>query len=247
MTLSGEQVTNIPRHVGIIMDGNGRWAKKRLLPRNAGHKAGVERMEELARHAQDLGVEYFTVYALSTENMSRSKEELDGLYSLIRSYFGKSIQELYKRHAAVRILGDMSPLPADIAAKLYDAEVNSPKDATFHFQFAINYGGRAEILQAVNAAALQAHRDALEGRLPARYTDESFHDLLYTHGVPDVDLIIRTGGEKRISNFLLYQAAYAELYFTDVLFPDFTCGELDKALLDFSKRDRRYGKIKSGE
>ncbi|MCD8307577.1 MAG: di-trans,poly-cis-decaprenylcistransferase [Clostridia bacterium] len=246
MDIKGEQVT-VPRHVGIIMDGNGRWAKKRLLPRNAGHRAGVQRMEELARHAQDIGVEYFTVYALSTENMSRSKEELDGLYSLIRSYFTKSVDELYKRNAGVRILGDMSPLPADIAEKLYEAEARSPKDPSFHFLFAINYGGRAEILQAVNSAALLAHRDALEGRPPQKYTDESFHGLLYTHGVPDVDLIIRTGGEERLSNFLLYQAAYAELYFTDVLFPDFDCGEFDKALLDFSGRDRRYGKIRSGE
>ncbi len=237
----------MPRHVGIIMDGNGRWAKKRLLPRNAGHKAGVERMEELAEHAQNLGVEYFTVYALSTENMSRSKEELDGLYSLIRSYFGKSIKELYRRHAAVHIIGDTSPLPADIAAKLKEAEDGSPKDATFHFLFAINYGGRAEVLRAVNAAASKAREDALAGKPSVPYTDESFHDLLYTHGIPDVDLIIRTGGEERLSNFLLYQAAYAELYFTDVLFPDFDCGEFDKALLDFSKRDRRYGKIKSGE
>ncbi|MCD8294548.1 MAG: di-trans,poly-cis-decaprenylcistransferase [Clostridia bacterium] len=246
MDISGEQV-KVPRHVGIIMDGNGRWARKRLLPRNAGHRAGVQRMEELAVHAQEMGVEYFTVYALSTENMSRSKEELDGLYNLIRSYFSKSVDELYRRHAAVRILGDMAPLPGDVAEKLYEAEVNSPGDATFHFQFAINYGGRAEILRAVNDAALLAHRDALEGRPPARYTDESFHDLLYTKGMPDVDLIIRTGGEERLSNFLLYQAAYAELYFTDVLFPDFDTGEFDKALLDFSRRDRRYGKIRPGE
>ncbi len=246
MKLLGEEV-RVPRHVGIIMDGNGRWARKRLLPRNAGHKAGVERMEELARHAQDVGVEYFTVYALSTENMNRPKEELDGLYSLIRSYFSKSLEELYKRHAAVHILGDVSPLPGDIAAKLYDAETGSPRDASFHFLFGINYGSRAEVLQAVNSAVLLAHRDALAGVPPKKYTDESFHDLLYTRGVPDVDLIIRTGGEERLSNFLLYQAAYAELYFTDVLFPDFDSGELDKALLDFSKRDRRYGKIKSGD
>ncbi len=242
----------LPRHVGIIMDGNGRWARKRLLPRSAGHREGVNRMREIAEYAQKRGIEYLTVYALSTENLSRPKEELDYLYSLIRSYFSKDVKELYKRNAAVRVIGDMSVLPPDVSAKLYEAEAGSPRNASFHFIFAINYGGRAEILRAVNDAVMLAKQwdagmnagSGLGNPGPdGKYTDETFHDLLYTRGIPDVDLIIRTGGEMRLSNFLLYQAAYAELYFTDVLFPDFTPAEFDKALLDFSGRERRYGKI----
>lgn len=222
-----------PRHVGLIMDGNGRWAKKRLMPRGYGHNAGMNRMIGLAERAKERGVRYLTVYTLSTENFSRPKEELEGLYSLFRKYFAENVKKLYKKGAAVKVIGDISVLPQDIQRLLTDGEKNSPRSAEFTLIFAINYGARAEILRAVRLAQEQKEEIDAEG----------FARLLYTDGIPDPDLIIRTGGEKRLSNFLMYQAAYAELYFSDTLFPDFSDGEFDKALDDFSRRERRFGNV----
>lgn len=222
-----------PRHVGLIMDGNGRWAKKRLMPRGYGHNAGMNRMIRLAERAKERGVRYLTVYTLSTENFSRPKEELEGLYSLFRKYFAENVKKLYKKGAAVKVIGDISVLPQDIQRLLTDGEKNSPRSAEFTLIFAINYGARAEILRAVRLAKEQKEEIDADG----------FARLLYTDGIPDPDLIIRTGGEKRLSNFLMYQAAYAELYFSDTLFPDFSDGEFDKALDDFSRRERRFGNV----
>lgn len=222
-----------PRHVGLIMDGNGRWAKKRLMPRGYGHNAGMNRMIRLAERAKERGVRYLTVYTLSTENFSRPKEELEGLYSLFRKYFAENVKKLYKKGAAVKVIGDISVLPQDIQRLLTDGEKNSPRSAEFTLIFAINYGARAEILRAVRLAQEQKEEIDADG----------FARLLYTDGIPDPDLIIRTGGEKRLSNFLMYQAAYAELYFSDTLFPDFSDGEFDKALDDFSRRERRFGNV----
>lgn len=222
-----------PRHVGLIMDGNGRWAKKRLMPRGYGHNAGMNRMIGLAERAKERGVRYLTVYTLSTENFSRPKEELEGLYSLFRKYFAENVKKLYKKGAAVKVIGDISILPQDICQLLVDGEKNSPKSAEFTLIFAINYGARSEILRAVRLAQEQKEEIDADG----------FERLLYTGGIPDPDLIIRTGGEKRLSNFLMYQAAYAELYFSDTLFPDFSDGEFDKALDDFSHRERRFGNV----
>lgn len=220
----------IPLHVGLIMDGNGRWAKKRHMPRSFGHNAGMNAMIKIASHASELGVKYLTVYTLSTENLSRPQDELDGLFGLFRSYFTSNVKKLYKQNAAVKIIGDIAALPEDIQKLLRDGEANSPADANFTLVFAINYGARSEIRRAVKLAAEQGDADG-------------FEKFLYTYGLPDPDLIIRTGGEIRLSNFLLYQAAYAELYFTEVLFPDFTPKEFDKAIKEYSKRDRRYGKV----
>lgn len=222
-----------PRHVGLIMDGNGRWAKKRLMPRGYGHNAGMNRMIGLAERAKERGVRYLTVYTLSTENFSRPKEELEGLYSLFRKYFAENVKKLYKKGAAVKVIGDISVLPQDIQRLLTDGEKNSPRSAEFTLIFAINYGARAEMLRAVRLAKEQKEEIDADG----------FARLLYTDGIPDPDLIIRTGGEKRLSNFLMYQAAYAELYFSDTLFPDFSDGEFDKALDDFSRRERRFGNV----
>lgn len=223
-----------PVHVGIIMDGNGRWAKRRLMPRNYGHKAGMNAMIKLAGHAQKLGIKYLTVYALSTENLSRRpQDELDGLFGLFREYFTENIKKLYEANARVRAIGDITALPEDITALLKSAEDNSPETAEFTLLFAINYGSRSEIINAVGRALKQG----------GEIDEDAFSSLLYTGGVPDPDLIIRTGGELRLSNFLLYQAAYAELYFTDVLFPDFSEKEFDKALKDYAGRTRRFGKI----
>lgn len=232
--MKDRQVPLLPVHVGLIMDGNGRWAKKRRMPRSFGHNAGMNAMIKLAEHAQNRGVKYLTVYTLSTENLSRPQEELDGLFGLFRRYFTTNVKKLYKHNAAVRIIGDLSALPDDVAALLKEGEKGSPEGAEFTLIFAINYGSRSEILRAVNLAAERGGK--VDGK--------TFESLLFTDGIPDPDLIIRTGGEIRLSNFLLYQAAYAELYFTDVLFPDFDGKEFDKALSEYARRDRRFGKVK---
>lgn len=224
----------LPVHVGLIMDGNGRWAQKRRMPRSFGHNAGMNVMIKLASHASALGIKYLTVYTLSTENLSRPQEELDGLFALFRSYFKTNVKKLHKKGAAVKIIGDLSPLPEDVQKLLKEGEEGSPENAEFTLVFAINYGARPEILRAVNLAVERGEK----------VTAESFSALLYTYGIPDPDLIIRTGGEFRLSNFLAYQAAYSELYFTDVLFPDFGTKEFDKALKEYERRDRRFGKIK---
>ena len=226
-------MNNLPLHVGIIMDGNGRWAKKQGKLRLAGHRAGMNRLISLAEHAQNIGIKYLTLYTLSTENLSRPKDELDGLFGLIRRYFKSNVKKLYKKNAGVKIIGDKSALSEDIQTLLTEAEQDSPKGAAFTLVFAINYGSRAEIVNAVNKAVESGEK----------VDEQSFSSLLYTDGIPDPDLIIRTGGELRLSNFLMYQAAYAELYFSPVLFPDFTDEELDKAINDYIARDRRYGKV----
>lgn len=225
---------NLPLHVGLIMDGNGRWAKKRLMPRSFGHNAGMNRVIALAEHAQKRGIKYLTVYALSSENLSRPKEELEGLFNLFRKYFSENVKKLYGQNAAVKIIGDKSALPGDVAKLLEEGEANSPKNATFTMTFAINYGSRGEIARAARIAAESG----------GEITEKTLEKYLFTSGLPDPDLIIRTGGEVRLSNFLLYQAAYAELYFTDVLFPDFSEEEFDKAIENFSHRERRFGKVK---
>lgn len=224
---------NIPRHVAVIMDGNGRWAKKRLMPRTFGHNAGMNAMIAMARKAKRMGVRYLTVYALSTENLSRPQEELDGLYNLFRKYFTKNVKDLYAEGAAVRVIGDITALPEDVQDLIIKGIANSPADAQFFVILALNYGARAEITRAVNAAISRGER-VEEGDVSA---------LLDTKDFPDPDLIIRTGGELRLSNFLLWQAAYAELYFTDVLFPDFDEKQFEKAIKDYSSRNRRFGKI----
>ena len=223
----------LPRHIAVIMDGNGRWAKKRLLPRAAGHRAGMNRMIGLAEHIFDRGVKYCTLFALSTENLSRPREELNGLYALFREYFPNNARTLAQKSICLRVIGDRTLLPADIVALIEDGERATAGGERGTLQLAIGYGGRQDILNAVNEAV----------RLGKTLTQEEFSALLSTGGIPDPDLLIRTGKELRISNFLLWQAAYAELYFTDVLFPDFSDRELDKAIEAYSRRERRFGKV----
>ena len=228
-----QDIANIPRHVAVIMDGNGRWAKKRLMPRTFGHNAGMNAMIAMARKAKSMGIRYLTVYALSTENLSRPKEELEGLYNLFRKYFTKNVKDLYAEGAAVRVIGDITALPQDVQTLIEEGVKNSPADAQFFVILALNYGARAELTRAVNAAISRGER-VEEGDIAS---------LLYTKDIPDPDLIIRTGGELRLSNFLLWQAAYSELYFTDVLFPDFDEKQFEKAIASYSGRNRRFGKI----
>lgn len=224
----------IPFHVGIIMDGNGRWAKGRFMPRSFGHKKGMERMIDLVEHAFDLGVNTLTVYALSTENLSRPEKELEGLYSLFRTYFSGYVGDLMERGGRVRILGDLTALPEDIRLLAHKAEKDSESLTEHTVNIALNYGSRPEILRAVNLAVAAGKT----------VTEDEFSALLYTGGQSDPDLIIRTGKETRLSNFLLWQAAYAELYFSPKMFPDFSDDEFDKAILDYASRDRRFGKVK---
>lgn len=222
----------LPKHIAIIMDGNGRWAKRRLLPRSMGHRQGMERMIGLMEHAFDLGIDYMTVYALSTENLSRPKEELEGLYTLIRDHFNEYMGRVCARGVAFKVLGDITPLPADVQRILKDAERDTAKYEGRSVNFAFCYGGRDEIVRAVNLAVDRGEK----------VSKESFSSLLYTGGMPDPDLLIRTGKEIRLSNFLLYQSAYTELYFSPKMFPDFSDKDLDKAILEFFRRTRRFGK-----
>ncbi|MGN1078399.1 MAG: polyprenyl diphosphate synthase [Candidatus Gallimonas sp.] len=223
----------VPQHIAIIMDGNGRWAKKRLLPRSAGHRAGMKRMISLSEHIFDCGVRYCTLFALSTENLNRPKEELEGLFSLFREYFKEKAAVLKEKEITLKVIGNRNLLPPDVAGIVAQGEELTAGGTRGTLVLAIAYGGRQDVLQAVNRA-VAAGREVSE---------KEFDALLQTGELPPPDLLIRTGREKRLSNFLLWQSAYAELYFTDKLFPDFTNGDLDKAIAEYSSRERRYGTL----
>lgn len=222
----------VPRHIAIIMDGNGRWAKRRMMPRSFGHSQGVPRMLALMEHAFDLGVDYVTVYALSTENLKRPKKELDGLYGLIRKHLVDAMKKICSRGVRFRALGDLSLLPEDIQELLRGAEKDSERYEGKGVNIALAYGSRAEIVRAANLAMERGEK----------LTEESFSRLLYTADQPDPDLVIRTGKEVRLSNFLLWQSAYAELYFSDKMFPEFSDKDLDAAIESYRNRVRRFGK-----
>lgn len=224
--------TSVPKHVAIIMDGNGRWAKKRLMPRSFGHKQGMERMIGLMEHAFDLGVDYITVYALSTENLKRPQAELEGLFDLIRKHFAPYLERVCARGVRLRAIGNVSLLPEDVREILKNSEARTAQYEGKGVNVALCYGARDEIVRAANEAVKRGEQ----------VTEESFSRLLYTGGQPDPDLIIRTGKEVRLSNFLLYQAAYAELYFSDKMFPEFSDKDLEKAIAWYSGRTRRFGK-----
>ena len=231
---------NIPNHIAIILDGNGRWAKKRGMPRSYGHVKGCENLEKICEIAKDLGVKYLTVFAFSTENWKRSKEEVDGLMRLFRSYLKKCMKISKKNDMCVRVLGDISAFDQDIQDSIVKLEEFSKDFETLHFQIALNYGSRDEILRAVN----KIKDEVKEGSLTGDITEEIFSDHLDTAGLPDPDLMIRTSGELRLSNYLLWQLAYAEFYFTEVPWPDFDRNELVKAIEIYNSRDRRYGGVK---
>lgn len=222
----------IPEHIAIIMDGNGRWAKQRMMPRSYGHSKGIDRMAGLFEKAFDLGINYVTVYALSTENLKRPKEELEFLFGLMRERFEGSIAKVCQKGVRFRAIGDLSLLPQDIRDILKKAEDATAQYTGKGINFAVCYGARAEIVRAVNMAVEKGKK----------VTEEEFSSLLYTANQPEVDLIIRTGKEVRLSNFLLYQAAYAELYFSDKMFPEFSDKDLEKAIAEYSRRTRRFGK-----
>ena len=235
-----ENNLKIPNHVAIILDGNGRWAKKRKMPRNYGHAQGSKVVEKICEDAYRMGIKYLTVYAFSTENWKRPKEEVDALMKLLRNYLETSISTSKKNNMRVRIIGDISGLSQDIQEKIRELEEASKMNTGLNFQVAINYGSRDEIIRAVKALS----KDVLENKVSLEnINEELFSQYLDTKGIPEPDLLIRTSGEQRLSNFLLWQMAYTEFYFTDVLWPDFNKDELLKAVEYYSSRTRKFGGI----
>lgn len=232
----------MPRHVAIIMDGNGRWAKNKGLPRLAGHNAGMKAMKKIVDHSDKLGIRYLTVYAFSTENWKRSIAEVSGIFKLLVAYVNSDLKGLIENNVRVTVLGDYTSLPDD-AVKSLEKTLESTKDNTgLQFNIALNYGGRDELKKAVQQIACRVK----EGRIaPEDITEETVAEYLYTgkayNDVPDPELIIRTSGELRLSNFLLWQSAYSELVFPDVMWPDFTPEEYEKAIEDYQSRERRFG------
>ena len=233
--------SRLPRHIAIIMDGNGRWAKQRGLPRTAGHKVGAETFRKIATYCKDLGVEYLTVYAFSTENWRRPADEVSTIMALLKQYMLEAIDSMERDQIRLRFLGDLSAISPELQALVDRTNEISSHIHGFQANVCLNYGGRDEIVRAAQRFAAQC---AAGERRPEELTEDMFSDLLYSAGVPDPELVIRPGGETRISNFLLWQSAYAEYYFTDVLWPDFGPEELDKAIDAFNARDRRFGGVK---
>lgn len=230
--------TKIPLHVAIVMDGNGRWAQRRKLPRLAGHNAGMKAMKEIVKASGSIGVKHLTVYAFSTENWKRSKEEINGIFKLLIIYVEKELAELHENNVKVKILGDYHRLPEEAVNSLERTLEMTKNNTGLQFNIALNYGGRDDILYAIKKVATQVE----EGKIQAEdITETMISDNLYTAGVPDPDLVIRTSGEKRLSNFLLWQCAYSEFVFTDVLWPDFTRIDFEKAIKEYQLRKRRYG------
>ena len=230
----------MPQHIAIIMDGNGRWAKKRLLPRTAGHAAGAETFRRIALYCREIGVKYLTVYAFSTENWKRPAEEVGKIMSLMHDYLVEAIRDMQKNHVRICFFGDLSALSPELQALAKEASKESEVYTDAQVNMCINYGSRDEILRAAKAWAKSCQETGTD---PESLTEQDFSELLYSGGVPDPDLVIRPGGELRFSNFLLWQSAYAEMYYTDVLWPDFDERELDRAVDAYRQRNRRFGGI----
>ena len=232
----------LPEHIGIIMDGNGRWAQKRGLPRSAGHKQGARTFREIVRYCRSIGIRYLTVYAFSTENWKRPQSEIDAIMNLLRDYLDELERHSDEEQGVLRFIGDMALLAEDLRQRIADVQERTAGREGITVNIALNYGGRHEIVHAVQQAVSLAR----QGTLTPEAVDETLVDsLMYTAGQPPVDLIIRPSGEQRISNFLLWQGAYAEFVFMDVLWPDFTPGDLDRAIAEFQRRSRRFGGISS--
>lgn len=235
---------NIPQHVAIILDGNGRWARAKGMPRNYGHAQGSKNVERICEEAWRMGIKYLTVYAFSTENWNRPKEEVDALMKLLRNYMKTCLATAAKNDMKVRVIGEIGRLDEDIRSRILELEKATENNGGLNFQIAINYGSRDEIIRAVRALA----GDVKAGKIEVQDIDEAlFEGYLDTRGIPDPDLLIRTSGEQRLSNYLLWQLAYTEFYFADVHWPDFTKKELLKAIEQYNLRERRYGGVKEAE
>jgi len=235
---TSDEFSKLPRHVAIIMDGNGRWAKKHKLSVSRGHRQGTETLREIIRHTDDLGIDALSLYAFSTENWNRSEEEVAALMQLILDFFASEIDELDAKNVRILILGDKSGLPEKQRETLIEAENRTRKNSGLRLNIAVNYGGRAELALATREIATLVKNGTMRAE---EITEQTIADHLYTRGQPDVDLLIRTSGEQRLSNFLLYQNAYAEFVFPTVLWPDFTVHDYDDALEAYGHRERRFG------
>lgn len=234
--------SQIPKHIAIIMDGNGRWANRRGLPRTAGHKQGAEAARRVVKNAAEMGIEFVTLFGFSSENWSRPESEIKELMSLLRYYLRSETAELHKSGARLRVIGNRAELDDDIIQLIENAEDLTKDNDKITLVIALNYGGRHDILQAAQRVAEKA---VMEGRAPdMKVIEKEFPGFLMTAGIPEPDLLIRTSGEQRISNFLLWQCAYSELVFTDTLWPDFDREDLEQAVQDFARRERRFGAIK---
>ncbi|BDF34427.1 MULTISPECIES: isoprenyl transferase [Extibacter] len=231
----------VPQHVAIILDGNGRWAKSKGMPRNYGHAQGSKNVERICEEAYRMGIKYLTVYAFSTENWNRPQDEVDALMKLLRNYMKTCLKTAAKNDMKIRVIGDLGRLDDDIRGRIAELIEATKDNKGLNFQIAINYGSRDEMVRAARRLA----EDCASGKIGPEEIDETlFERYLDTHGIPDPDLLIRTSGEQRLSNYLLWQLAYTEFYFTDVLWPDFTKEELVKAVAQYNARDRRYGGVK---
>ena len=230
----------VPQHIAIILDGNGRWAKSKGMPRNYGHAQGSKNVERICEEAWRMGIKYLTVYAFSTENWNRPDSEVSALMTLLRNYMKTCLKTAAKNDMKIRVIGDIQPLDDDIKNRIRDLESATVNNGGLNFTIALNYGSRDELTRAARKMA----RDCADGKLEADDIDESvFESYLDTHGIPDPDLMIRTSGEQRLSNYLLWQLAYSEFYFTDVPWPDFTKEELVKAIEEYNHRHRRFGGV----
>ena len=236
MSSNKTQIKRLPVHIAIVPDGNGRWAEKRGLPRLAGHRAGVKKMRSLIEYLNSLQVKYVTLYGFSTENWGRPGEEIKGLFQILVDRIDRDVPKLHKRGVRVRHLGRLGELPDWLQNSVRRGEELTKDNTGLTLSLAFNYGGHVEIIDAVR-------RIIAEGVPPEKIDEKLFSNYLYTAGIPDVDLLIRTGDETRLSNFLLWQTAYSEYYFTDVLWPDFTKEDMDRALIDYSQRERRFGAL----
>ena len=234
---------NSPKHVAIILDGNGRWAKSKGMPRNYGHTVGAKNVETICRAAGEMGIKYLTFYAFSTENWNRPENEVSALMKLLENYLKNCIKTANKNNMRVRIIGDKTRLDEGFQKKIAELEEASYNNDGLFLQIAINYGSRDEMLRAMSAM----HQDMKNGTIEEKFTEEVFEKYLDTEGVPDPDLLIRTSGEQRLSNYLLWQLAYSEFYFTEVPWPDFNEDELKKAVEAYNKRDRRFGALSEEE
>lgn len=232
--------TNIPKHIGIIMDGNGRWAARRGLPRSAGHKAGAETLKKIVIYCNKIGVKCVTAYAFSTENWNRPQKEVDALMDLLYTYLQQVEEQFGGTNVIMKVIGDRTPLSDKIKKAIVYAEEYTSKNTGLVLNVALNYGGRHEIVSAAQAAA-SAVRDGIIA--PEDITEDYMSGLMYTKDVPELDLIIRPSGECRLSNFLLWQAAYAEFWFNEINWPDFSENDMKRAILDYQKRNRRFGKV----
>ena len=240
LTKTQDVESKLPVHIGIIMDGNDRWAKKRFLPRSAGHRAGASNFRTITRYCSRIGIQYLTIYAFSTENWNRPAEEVGGLMRLFKEYLEEALRDFMDENIRVRFIGDVSAFPAEVRQLIEEVEEASAPKTGMVLNLAMNYGGRAEITRAAQRFAQEVQQGR---RSPEELTEELFSQYLYTGGQPDPDLIIRPSGEERLSNFLLWQSAYAELVYFDILWPDFKTSDLDEALAIYASRQRRFGGV----